>query len=170
MSEMPANESSRIKVEDLATLVAGFSRFLTRLSKLEPFQDAGLGLAEWSALSIIADKSGINSRQLANFLGVSAQRINQLAESLKGSGFITLSPAPDDARKKIIDITPSGAARLKELNDRLLPILSAALGKREKTLVRANRLINRVLMRVVLHSNPAKQKRSERQAARAAAK
>ena len=49
----PEKPPAEIKVEDLATLVAAISRFLTRLSKLPAFEHAGLGLAEWSALSII---------------------------------------------------------------------------------------------------------------------
>ena len=145
-----------IKVEDLATLVAGISRFLTRLAKLPAFADAGLGLAEWSALSIIAGNNGINSRQLANLLGVSAQRINQIAESLTSSGLITLTPDAEDARKKNIQITQSGSDRLQELNSRLLPILTKALGKRQKMLGRTSHLINRTLMRVVLHAKPGK--------------
>lgn len=152
----PDTGETLIKVEDLATLVAGISRFLTRLAKLPAFQDAGLGLAEWSALSIIAQHNGINSRQLANALGVSAQRINQIAESLKASGFITLTPDLEDARKKNIEITESGSTRLRELNTKLLPILSVALGKRERILRRTNQLINRTLMRVVLHAKPGK--------------
>jgi DNA-binding MarR family transcriptional regulator len=155
-ADAPTTERTAIKVEDLATLVAGISRFLTRLAKLPAFQDAGLGLAEWSALSIIAQNNGINSRQLANSLGVSAQRINQIAESLKVAGFITLTPDADDARKKNIEITGSGSERLQDLNAKLLPILTSALGKRERILRRTSHLINRTLMRVALHAKPGK--------------
>lgn len=155
--ETTSTATSTIRVEDLATLVAGISRFLTRLAKLQAFADAGLGLAEWSALSLIAANNGINSRQLANLLGVSAQRINQIAESLTLSEFITLTPDAEDARRKNIEITPTGSERLRELNARLLPILVEALGKREKILTRTSHLINRTLMRVVLQGKRAQQ-------------
>src|SRR6187399_1214722 len=108
-----------IKVEDLATLVAGLSRFMTRLSNIPPFKQAGLGLAEWSALSIVAARDGINSRQLANLLGVSAQRVNQLADALKGQELVTQTTSAEDARRKILSITPEGSRRLAELNQQL---------------------------------------------------
>ena len=163
----PPKPPAEIKVEDLATLVAAISRFLTRLAKLPAFEDSGLGLAEWSALSIIAQNDGMNSRQLANALGVSAQRINQIADSLKASAFITLSPDSEDARKKNIGITAAGSSSLKELNAKLLPILSSALGKRPGTLARTSRHMSRTLMRVVLHAKAKERKAAKREAKQA---
>jgi DNA-binding MarR family transcriptional regulator len=125
------------------------SRFLTRIARLAPFEKAGLGVAEWSALSVIANKSGINNRQLVGLLGVSAQRVNQITDSLKSAGYISLAVAPDDARKKVISVTPTGTARLNELNSKLLPIIEAAIQKRPQILTRANRMINITLMRIV---------------------
>ncbi len=144
-----------IKVEDLATLVTGLSRFMTRLSNIPPFKEAGLGLAEWSALSVIAARDGINSRQLAHLLGVSAQRVNQLADSLKGSDLVTQTTSPDDARQKMLSITPGGSHRLSELNDRLHPLIASALIKRPRALHNASRLVNKTLMRIVQPNKPA---------------
>src|SRR5690242_8650086 len=100
----------KIEVRDLASLVAGLSRFLTLLSKIAPFQEAGLGLAEWLALSVLAEKEGINSRQLAMFLGVSAQRVNQITDSLRVAELIDLKLSAEDARQKAISVTPAGTA------------------------------------------------------------
>ena len=143
-----------IKVEDLAALVAGLSRFMTRLSNIPPFKQAGLGLAEWSALSLVAARDGINSRQLANLLGVSAQRVNQLADSLKGQELVTQTTSAEDARRKILLITPEGSRRLAELNQQLLPLIVDAIGARPRALHTASRLVNRTLMRIVQAGKP----------------
>ncbi len=153
MSDANTKDTGRSDVQEMAKLVTGMSRFLTRFSKMTPFQEAGMGLAEWSALSIIAERNGVNNRQLAVVLGVSAQRVNQISDSLKNASHIAVNPSADDARKKIMSVTPSGTARLKELNAKLHPIISTALSKQQKSISRANRAINAHLMRIV---TPAK--------------
>ena len=156
MNKATSDGTANIDIKDLASTVAGLSRFLTLLSKIEPFQEAGLGLAEWLALSILADKNGINSRQLANLLGVSAQRVNQIAESLKASELITLKLSADDARQKAISVTPVGEARLNKLNTRLQTLIDTHLSKRPEVLSRTNRAINRILMKIVLPPKAAR--------------
>jgi DNA-binding MarR family transcriptional regulator len=155
MTDASANGATEIKIQDLATLVAGMSRLLTRLGGMPAFQEAGMGLAEWSALSFISGKSGINYKQLANALGVSAQRVNQIADLLRDGGNIAVNTSADDARKKIIMITPSGSQRLSELNAKLLPIVTAGLNKRPKVIGRASSMIDRILKHV---AGPAKAK------------
>jgi DNA-binding MarR family transcriptional regulator len=141
-------DAPEIRVEDLAGFVTALSRFMTRLSNIPPFKQAGLGLAEWSALSMIARREGINSRQLANLLGVSAQRVNQLVDSLKRSELVGQTTSPDDARQRILTVTPEGGRRLAELNAQLHPLIAAALQSRPRSLRNASRLL-RTLMRIV---------------------
>lgn len=138
------------EVRELAALVATLNRFLMRLSTMLPFQEAGMGFAEWSVLSIIADNNGVNNRQLANGLGVSPQRINQITDSLKTATLISITSSSDDARKKIISITPLGATRLSELNAKLQPKIAAALQKRPGLLSRTKRIFTKNLMRIVV--------------------
>lgn len=149
MSDLATQRDAQANVPDLATLVAGLSRFLNRLASIPPFQEAGLGLAEWSALTIIASKGGINNRHLAGALGVSAQRVNQITDSLRTMSLVVLNSVPDDARKKVITITPAGATRLTELNSKLQPTITAALGKRQNSLIRVNAMLQKTLMRIV---------------------
>jgi DNA-binding MarR family transcriptional regulator len=149
MGDAPTPNDTQPSVPDLAALVAGLSRFLSRLASIPPFQEAGLGLAEWSALTIIAGKQGINNRHLAGALGVSAQRVNQITDSLKTMGLIVLNVVPEDARKKVITVTPAGSARLTELNSKLQPTIAAALGKRQNSLARVNTMLQKTLMRIV---------------------
>src|SRR4051812_42876102 len=116
MSEASTIGATDIKVQDLAALVAGLNRFLMRLASMPAFQEAGLGIAEWSALSLVANKGQINNRQLAAALGVSPQRINQITDSLRASGVLSIKTSGEDARKKIISITPNGTERLRALD------------------------------------------------------
>jgi DNA-binding MarR family transcriptional regulator len=144
-------------MQELATLVAGMSRFLARFANITPFQETGLGLAEWSALSIIVDNAGINSRQLANILGVSPQRINQVTDSLNSEACISLKSSVEDARQKIINITPLGKARLHELNAKLQPLVTAAVIDRPQAITRTRAIVNKILMRIAIPPKPIKQ-------------
>lgn len=152
-SRRRADTPVEIKVQDLATLVAALNRFLMRLSSMPAFQEAGIGLAEWSALSLIATRGDLNNRQLANALGVSPQRVNQITDSLRHSEMISIALSTEDARKKIIAITPAGTARLNELDTKLRPRIAQILKNRPGTLSRVNAIVSKLLMRLVV---PAK--------------
>lgn len=157
MSEPARNAPvAAINIAELAAAVAGMSRFLTGIARLPAFQESGLGVAEWSALSVLARKSGITGGQLAIQLGVSAQRVNQITDSLKQSKYISFSASEGDARKKLIALTPAGTARLNEVNSKLLPAVTAVLGKRPQSLTRISRMINISLMRIVMRTKKKK--------------
>jgi DNA-binding MarR family transcriptional regulator len=137
------------QTEDLAALVAGLSRFMSGLSKLPQFEQAKLGFAEWSVLSILSKGKPFSSAQLMRTLGVSKQRVSQIIDSLKTENLIELSPVAGDARKKLISITSAGTDRMNKLNTSLQPLVSSALTKRPNSLARASRIVNRSLMRIV---------------------
>jgi DNA-binding MarR family transcriptional regulator len=128
------------------------SRFLTRFSGLPAFEEAGIGLAEWTALSTISGRDGLANQQLANLLGVSAQRANQICEALRRATLVNISVSPDDARKKVITITPAGSAQLKELNSKLQALIQGTLNARPRLLARADAILNRDIMGIVLPS------------------
>src|SRR5690242_3548431 len=108
-----------IDIEQFTALVGSMSRFLTRLTSLDAFRTAKLGVAEWSALGVIAKSDGTYNKQLAKVLGITGQRANQLTDALKKSGMVTVTPAPDDGRKAIIKVSDVGMKRLAALNDAL---------------------------------------------------
>jgi len=154
MGDLASDNVSEMNVKHLVMLVAGISRFLTRLSAIPPFQEANLGLTEWVSLSIIAERSGLTNGQLANILGVSAQRINQITDSLSAMALISIKGSVEDARRKIISIRPEGTVRLRELNVKLKPIITVALSKRPLALSRASSLFNNILMRIATSAQP----------------
>jgi DNA-binding MarR family transcriptional regulator len=134
-------------VEALAGIVTGMSRFLTRIAKAAPFQQAKMGLAEWSALAAIVESSGISNKQLASALGVSGQRITQITDSLKRSGMITVGQAEHDSRKVVIAATEAGRNELAALNRKLEPLIAI---NNERLLPSVNLTITKKLMRLPL--------------------
>jgi DNA-binding MarR family transcriptional regulator len=155
MSETIAKDGTkerRRKVQDedftmasFAELISYASRLLTNLSALEPFKQAKMGLAEWTMMTIVAQNENITSAQVARQLGITAQRVNQLAESLKASQLISLQPLAEDSRKKVVQITDAGRNELAALNSRLEPILIEPMKTNAKTVPRTVRGLRRVV-------------------------
>lgn len=168
----PVNKSSEAKKEskqpieidvaDFSSLIAGMSRLLIGTASIAPFKEANLGLAEWVALSVLAEKDGVSNKQLARTLGVTGQRANQVGASLKDAGLIAIQQSGEDSRKNEIKITEVGRSRYNAINEQLKPLLAASLKGREKSLSSASRQI-KVLMRIVQVVNPDREKKKKKQ-------
>ncbi|WP_436789269.1 MarR family winged helix-turn-helix transcriptional regulator [Yinghuangia sp. YIM S10712] len=52
--------------------------------------------------------SGTTAAELARTLGVSKQAAGKTIATLKGLGYVELSPDPRDARRKLVNLTPHG--------------------------------------------------------------
>jgi DNA-binding MarR family transcriptional regulator len=161
-TDKKAKREVPISIDEFAAAIAGMSRLLGKVSSAQPFKDAGIGLAEWSALnSLIAEQSeAVSNKQLAKSLGVSGQRANQICDSLKSTGLAGVSPSPDDGRKVMIKITAAGRARLKTVNETLLPMLVAKAGNRGAALQRMNRTL-KVLGRTFSSADTEKSDKKE---------
>lgn len=159
-------QTAEIDIGDFSSLIAGMSRLLIGIASIAPFKEANLGLAEWVALSVLAEKDGVSNKQLARTLGVTGQRANQVGASLKEAGLISIVQSGEDNRKNEIKITDAGKGRLDAVNTQLKPFLATTLKTKERSLPAASRQI-KVLMRIVQSANPAKEKkREERKAAK----
>jgi DNA-binding MarR family transcriptional regulator len=156
-------EMDVLSVQTFAELVGNASRLLTGFAALEPFKEANIGLAEWTALTLIAQSEDMNSRQVAKSLGVSAQRVNQLAESLKTAGLISVSQSSEDSRKKGIKITEAGRKELDELNEKLQPILVEPMKARPKSVTRVVRGLKRVARHVAPQAAKGAKGRADRE-------
>lgn len=152
-----------INVADFSSLIAGMSRLLIGTANIAPFKEANLGLAEWVALSVLAEKDGISNKQLARALGVTGQRANQVGASLKDAGLIAIGQSGEDNRKNEIKITEEGRRRFNAINEQLKPLLASSLKGREKSLSSASRQI-RILMRIVQVVNPDREKKKQKKA------
>ena len=164
-----AKPPAEINVGDFSNLVAGMSRLLIGLASIPPFKEANLGLAEWVALSVLAEKDGISNKQLGRSLGVTGQRANQIGSSLSKAGLISIVQSTEDNRKNEIAITEAGKTQFNSINSQLKPLLSAALKNKERSLAGATKQI-RLLMRIVQSTNPEKQKKKDKKASQGGAK
>jgi DNA-binding MarR family transcriptional regulator len=63
--------------------------------------------------------------QIAQMRPTSRQRMQRLADELAAEGLVELIDNPKHRRSKLVQLTPKGAARYRELNARFLSIASA---------------------------------------------
>jgi len=151
VSELRPQQSERSAPSDellpgFADLVVGISRLLVRLAALPPFRNARFTLADWVALSVLAKNPPKNSRQLANSLGVTRQRANQIKASLEQARLVSAVQSSEDARQKVLTVTNRGHAQLADINLQLQNVLASGLLGKERVLLRASKAV-RILMR-----------------------
>lgn len=145
ITENSEKPPAMVTIEDFSALVAGMSRILSGLGRLQPFIDADMGLGEWVAVTTLAEKDGINNKMLARTLGVSGQRVNQICQSLSSGGLIKVNQSAEDNRSNEITITEAGRAKLNAVNLQLLPLLADALKGKERSVAVAARQLKQVM-------------------------
>jgi DNA-binding MarR family transcriptional regulator len=143
-----AKAQGPVTAEDFARLVAGMNRFLGQLASCAAFQEAAVGLGEWLVLNHLS-KEPVEQRRLNRDLGVTKQRVAQICESLKKSGYIAITPVTNDPRMNSVAITDAGKAEVTEVNARLMPVLANDNdnGKKQQALHSASRSF-RILKRI----------------------
>jgi DNA-binding MarR family transcriptional regulator len=167
-NEVESGERKPVDLDELSVVVATISRFLVNLAASAPFRNAGIGLSEWAALRALSEKGGdVTSKRIAKSLGVTVQRANQLTEALKAANCVTMTPAPEDNRKKIVALTDVGQAKLAQLNDELLPFVAAALGDDGSPITKAKKSLKK-LSAIGRPDRPENAARLEKKAMRAA--
>jgi DNA-binding MarR family transcriptional regulator len=153
--EVKVKPPAEIKVGDFSSLIASMSRLLSGLGRIKPFAEAELGLAEWVALTLLAERDGVSNKLLGRNLGVSGQRANQIGSSLAKAGLIVVNQSAEDSRANEIKITAAGKAKVESLNSQLKTLLDDALKGRERSLVSAAKQL-KLLSRVVRVEKPEK--------------
>lgn len=141
-----------VTAERFAEVTSSLNRFMGRLVQFEPFQDSGIGIAEWSFLNEI-NKEDVEDKKLQRNLGLTKQRLKQVREGLKKAGYITVASEGDDDGKSTL--TPKGQTELKALNNKLTPLLAKRLLGREKSLDQVGKGM-KTLMRVFNEPKPGR--------------
>lgn len=152
MKNTPKGAAESGETQDLAAfvgVVAGMSRFLTGLAGAAPFKEGGLSLAEWAALSVIAERKSLTGTQLAKALGISRQRVNQIGDALRQSSFISIEPSAANAHSKLLRITAAGRSQLETVNAALLPKISQLAAAHPTALRRMERMLRQLITRFV---------------------
>ena len=84
--------------------------------------DAGLTLAELTALSVLAERPGLSNARLARRSLVSPQAMHKVMRSLEEQEFVSRHAAPGGGRSLEAFITEAGTAKLQEMR----PLLELA--------------------------------------------
>ncbi len=162
--------SSAIDIFDVATLIMTASRLIGGLANLPLFKSADISLTEWLALLAFSTKDGMSNKMLARSLGVTRQRANQLCTSLREASLISITPAQDDSRRNVINITELAKERLECLNLQLQEHVFGVLGTRSRSLPRASKHMQLVMRMVHAGTTEMAAKLSEEKEAKDAAK
>jgi MarR family transcriptional regulator, organic hydroperoxide resistance regulator len=92
---------------------------------------AGVTTAQAAALAVIAERDGINQRELAAALGQAEPSITQLVRRLVAAGLVDRTVDTDDARARRLTLTEDGASALRDADAAFAAInehIDAALG------------------------------------------
>jgi DNA-binding MarR family transcriptional regulator len=114
------------KAEALAELMLEVAQCFFRIRALG--QKTGL-ITSWGGgafgfLRSVALLGPLTVPQIAQMRPTSRQRMQRLADELAAEGLVKFIDNPKHRRSKLVQLTPKGGARYRELNDRLLSIAS----------------------------------------------
>jgi DNA-binding MarR family transcriptional regulator len=77
-------------------------------------RERGLSLSQLSALQALYHRGTLAVGELGRFSPGGRSALSQLADGLVSAGLVTRSEATDDRRRKLVALTPEGAALVKE--------------------------------------------------------
>ncbi|MEU2776661.1 MarR family transcriptional regulator [Streptomyces sp. NPDC007162] len=80
-------------------------------------QESGLRLRHYAVLRFLATSQGVLQRELSTRLGYDPSAIVGLVDDLERQGLAERRPAPDDRRSRIVVLTESGRAFLRDTDE-----------------------------------------------------
>ena len=89
----------------------------------------GVTTPEYTALSVLREREGLSSAQLARRVFVTAQAMNQLVIRLERRGLIARAPSENHAKTMSMSLTPKGRSLLAACDRATLPIEERALSE-----------------------------------------
>lgn len=93
-------------VREALTALAVWSRVLRRTVD-GPFAASSLTRSQREALFLVAHAPGrVTPGRLARALGLTAGAVTQLLDGLRDAGLVVQQPNPDDARSRIVTLSP----------------------------------------------------------------
>ena len=93
----------------------------------DAWMESDLTVGQLRTLSIIATERSINTKRLAEELGVTSSNMTGIVDRLVKQGFVTRQENPEDRRMLQIRITPSGEAMLTDLREKTRKSMSLVL-------------------------------------------
>jgi len=83
----------------------------------EVVRDAGVTTTEYVTLSVLRDREGLSSAQLARWAFVTPQAMNLVVSALEGRGLVRRRPDPRHRRVLRTSVTPMGLKVLKRCDE-----------------------------------------------------
>ena len=125
----PPSPAADSKAEAIAELMFEVARCFFRIRALG--QKTGL-ITEWGGGSFgfmrsLAELGPLTVPQIAQMRPTSRQRMQRLADELAAEGLVAFVDNPKHRRSKLVQLTPKGARRYRDLNARFLA-LAATMG------------------------------------------
>jgi DNA-binding MarR family transcriptional regulator len=145
--DLESVSATLVRGKDFSYLVAGMSRLLRGLARMQLFGTGNIGFAEWVALSLLAEKSSANNKALGRHMGVGGSRINELVSSLVAANLVEIDQSATTGLGEV-RITEAGRAEIEAVNSQLELLLAEALKGKERTVIGASKQV-RILLRVL---------------------
>lgn len=114
--DRPQRNAAEVDTLDaLELLILRANRFVSRLAETDAFVEQDMGVADWLALRALARTGKETFTSLARTLGVTRQRVKQIADSLKDAGLAEVAASGQDRRKAEVSLTAAGRESLATL-------------------------------------------------------
>jgi DNA-binding MarR family transcriptional regulator len=114
------------KAEAIAELMLEVAQCFFRIRAIG--QKTGLitswGGGEYGFMRSLALLGPLTVPQIAEMRPTSRQRMQRLADELAAEGLVKFAPNPKHQRSKLVQLTPKGEARYRDMNARFLAIAS----------------------------------------------
>jgi DNA-binding MarR family transcriptional regulator len=89
--------------------------------------------AELRCLMLFEGHKYLTGIEIAGLLEVAKSRATVITENLEKKGFVQRSPDPNDARVKLISLTPAGQKKVREIEEFMFSLHQQLLGNIDPT-------------------------------------
>lgn len=131
-----ANAGIPARVRGQASWLLGQAARRARRLVREELAAQGLGLLDYLVLATLAERGGCSQAELVRMLPVDGSDMVAILGTLERMGLVVRRRDPQDARRNLVELTPSAKrrqARLDALLDRGNQMLLESLTRRERT-------------------------------------
>lgn len=131
---MTANADTSVAIALFSEVIAADHLIRNRLSKVLP---KGMELSHFSVLNHLARYDDERSpAQLAQTFGVTRGAMTNTLSKLEGAGYVHIRPDWDDARRKMVAISPAGRSARDQALSAIEPLITSAMSNLDPSDVR----------------------------------
>ena len=123
---MSDTQTNSMAIALFSEVIAADQAIRGKLSRVLP---KGMELSHFSVLNHLARHEGERTpAQLAQTFGVTRGAITNTIGKLEWAGYVHIRPDWDDARRKLVAISPAGRAARDQAMSAIAPLINAAVG------------------------------------------